>query len=130
MGPSSSPLPPEVERFFQQKQNEQRSLNNTALVQKNLRETTAVMHSVMEQIADRGVAIDEAQHDTRLLMDSSSEFLQQSTEKNWTLCSSIRCVCSNFWWCPSNLLVAGPPPPPPQSTIIKKNGRRIKTFSK
>jgi Synaptobrevin len=131
MGPSSSPLPPEVERFFQQKQNEQRSLNNIAVVQKNLRETTTNMHSVIEHIVDRGVTIDTAQCDTRVLMDSSSEFLQQSTEKNHTLLYSVcaACVCwpcNNIWWCRNT---AGTTQQ--RATIIKKiAGRRIKTFLK
>jgi hypothetical protein len=127
MGPSSSPFPPEVERFFQQKQNEQRALNTTALVQKNLRETTTVMHSVMEKISDRGIAIDETQRDTRILMDSSMEFLQQSTEKNHP-CLWVCWPCNNIWWCPPNFAVAQSTTT--TTTIIKKNGRRIKTFLK
>ena len=91
-------LPPEVERFFQQQRNEQRAHNNTALVQKNLRDTTAALHGIMEHTAERGVSITLVQHDADALVESSNEFLQQTTEKNYCWCCKAFILLIPPWW--------------------------------
>lgn len=118
--PLSPPsLPPEVERFFAQQQEEQQKLNKTAHVKKNLRETQETMKHVMEKVMARNITLQMTEEDANALVDSSNEFLREARGMNWS------CIWSwvPAWWC--NFSAASAASAAPAGPQIRK--RRIKT---
>lgn len=88
-------IPDYVIKYFEQQQREQQSHVTTALVTKNLRETTITMQSVMEKIGQRGTQVSGAEEDVNELLASSEEFLDQTKQSWW----KWLCSCIPEWWC-------------------------------
>ena len=64
-------FPPEVERYFAQERAKQTHIANA---QKNLKDTTVIMHNIIEKTQQRGVVVEECETQSEDLLDSSESF--------------------------------------------------------
>lgn len=64
-------FPPDVERYFAEERAKQQ---NIAKTQKNLKETTVMLHNIIEKVNQRGVVVQECETQSEDLLDSSEEF--------------------------------------------------------
>jgi len=90
-------FPPEIEKFFEKKREEQNAHNNVSLAKKNLRETAASMKNILEKIGERGVHVDIVQMQTEELLVSSESFLRESRPTPW--CVWMWGWVPEWWWC-------------------------------
>jgi hypothetical protein len=90
-----SRLPPEIEHFFNQQKREQRFFETTALVKKNVRQTTIAAIGVLDRLHQRGTQIEATEEMAATLETSSREFLKESTP--WWRKGFLSCIPA--WWC-------------------------------
>ena len=85
-------FPPEVERFFAQERLKQTYI---ATAQKNLRETTVVMHHIIEKVGQRGVVVEECETQSEELLESSEAFYMANLPawKRW-----MYTLKAPWWW--------------------------------
>lgn len=87
-------IPPEVERFFAQERAKQTHIANT---QKNLKNTTLLMHNIIEKTNQRGNNIEECELQSEDLVESSEVFYLANLPswKRWVY------TWRAPWWVPS-----------------------------
>lgn len=95
----NSKLPPAVAQYFEEKQQEQRFYEKTALVQKNLRQTSIIMTEAMDKLSYRGNTIQDVEDASEELLESSELFMAKvSPGPIW---KRICCCCCHYipkWW--------------------------------
>jgi hypothetical protein len=82
-------FPPEMVRFLEDEQKKQQQYVIVGRIQGNVRETTRIAIHALDQMAQRGVAMNESEARAAELVHSSSLFVLQVTPW-WRRC----------WWCP------------------------------
>lgn len=88
----SPPLPPVIEEFFSQQRQQQKTFNNIALINKDLRETTNLLQgSVLEKLCDRERMVDDLEGESTQLLNSSSDFLFETLP--WYKQCFVGCCC-------------------------------------
>lgn len=90
-----SQLPPEIARFFEQQKREQRFFETSALVKKNVRQTTMAAIGVLDKLHQRGTQLETTEEMATALESSSREFLKESTP-GWRR-GFLSCIPA--WWC-------------------------------
>ena len=81
-----SSIPPEVANYFDQQKREQKTFIDTALVKKNLRQTTVTAINVLDQLVQRGTQLNVAVEQADELNQSSHLFLLHSPHFHCRYC--------------------------------------------